>query len=386
MKTFLLLLLVSSTLLLHGCTDEGPTGSDASEFDRWSMLVNWADNMIIPSLTSFSEKTADLKSAAENFSSNPTQENLGLLRDAWEDAYLGFQHVSMFETGPASEVRYRDNLNTYPLCTSEFNEDRSPDNRCTPEIHENIETGSYNLELPSMRDVQGFPALDYLLYGLSDTDGELLDFYTMGDHAESYRTYLTDLTTRIDDLTLEVLNHWENTYRDEFVNNSGGGANSSVDMMVNGYLFYYEKHLRAGKVGIPAGVFSQTGTLPGNVEAYFRRDLSKDLLLEALEAVQNFFNGKHFNSGQNGESLRSYLDYLNTMKGGSDLGSLINNQFESARTAIQTLNENFVEQIDTDPSKLLSAYDELQRNVPHLKTDMVQALQIKVSYTDTDGD
>ncbi|MDO1502669.1 hypothetical protein Q2T40_21565 [Winogradskyella maritima] len=65
--------------------------------------------------------------------------------------------------------------------------------------------------------------------------------------------------------------------------------------MVNDYIFYYEKYLRAGKMGIPLGVFSGS-TLPRNVEAYYEATISNDLFLEGLSAVQDFFNGNHFNS------------------------------------------------------------------------------------------
>ncbi len=363
-----IVLLVS---IIYACSDDGPTEPGSSDFNRQAMLVNWADHIIIPAFTAFAGDTDPLKTAAENFSSDPTQQNLDALRDAWEAAYLSFQQVSMFEIGRAMEIRFRDNLNIYPT---------------DPEkIHNNIEGGAYNLELPSLNDSQGFPALDYLLYGLDNSDTGILAFYTAGPDAEGYRTYITDLATRIDDLTNEVLNHWENTFRDEFVNNSGSGVNASVDMMVNDYIFYYEKALRYGKVGLPAGVFSGTPSSM-HVEAYYRKDLSKTLLLEAIDAVQNFFNGRHYNSETVGESLKSYLDFLNTMKQGTDLGTLINNQFESARSEVQALNDNFVEQVETDNSGMLMAYEELQMNVVNMKVDMLQALNISVDYVDADGD
>ena len=54
----------------------------------------------------------------------------------------------------------------------------------------------------------------------------------------------------------EVSNSRTDGYRDEFVNKDGSTATSSVNKLVNDYLFYYEKFLRAGKIGMPAGVFS----------------------------------------------------------------------------------------------------------------------------------
>lgn len=364
--------LLLTVLFIWSCTDNGLSGPDADDFDREAILVNWADNIIIPSFTNFSEATEQLHTDAATFSVFPTESNLLALRTSWESAYLAFQSVSMFEMGKPMELRYRDNLNIYPTDTTE--------------IENNIESGSYNLELPSLNNSQGFPALDYMLYGLADNNTEVLTYYTTHEDAGNYRTYLTDLTSRIDSLTNEVLNDWTSGYRDEFVSNSGNGANSSLDMMVNDYIYYYEKHLRAGKIGIPAGVFSGS-SLSSHVEAYYSGDFSKELFNASLDATQNFFNGVHVNQpNQNGESLDNYLDYLQTMKEGTDLATLINDQFDAAREQASTLDPNFAAQIESNNTAMLSTYDELQMNVVYMKVDMLQALNINVDYVDADGD
>lgn len=375
-KIFFLFL---STLIFLSCTDNSPSGPDVDDFDRESILVNWADNIIIPSLENFAAETEDLKLASETFSADPSQQNLTLLREQWLESYKAWQHVSMFQLGAVMD--FSGYLNTYPTNANEssFNSDESKT------IQENIETGNYNLILPSTRNTQGFPALDYLLYGLAESDSELLSFYTSNDLADSYKTYVTDLATRIDTLANTVLENWTTGYRDEFVSNSGNGANSSLDMMVNDYIFYYEKALRAGKIGIPAGVFSGS-PLSSHVEGFYSRDFSKVLFMESLDAAQNFFKGTHFNSSESGESLQSYLLFLNTMKGGESLASLINNQFNTARQKAQGLNDDFAEQVESDNILMLSAYDELQKNVVLMKVDMLQALNISVDYVDADGD
>lgn len=358
-------------LIFWSCTDSGPSGPDVDDFDRQAILVNWADNLIIPALTNFAGLTDELNLSANTFTDNPTQQNLNDLRDKWLESYKAWQHVSMFEMGEAMQLRYRDNLNIYPTDTDE--------------IRENIEEGSYNLELPSLNNSQGFPALDYLLFGLSDSDEELLLYYTTHEHSDAYKTYVLDLTNRIDTLTETVLENWTSGFRDEFVSNSGNGANSSLDMMVNDYILYYEKALRAGKIGIPAGVFSGS-PLSSHVEGLYSGEFSKTLFMESLNAVQNFFNGTHFGSSETGESLQSYLDFLETMKDGQSLASMINNQFNIAREEAQGLDENFSEQVESDNNKMLSTYDELQRNVVFMKVDMLQALNINVDYVDSDGD
>jgi hypothetical protein len=363
--------LTITVLFLWSCTDNGPSGPDPDDFDREAILINWADNIIIPAFTHLSETTKDLHSSAQNFSSAPNQQNLEELRNSWKDAYIAFQHVAMFEMGTAMDLRFRDNLNIYPTDTTE--------------IKDNILEGGYNLELPSLNDSQGFPALDYLLHGLDENDTELLSYYTSDANADQYLSYLVDLTARINSLTAQVLDSWSTGYRDEFVSNSNNGANSSLDMMVNDYIFYYEKHLRAGKIGIPAGVFSGT-PLSSHVEAYYSQGFSKTLFNEALTASIQFFNGIHFESEVNGQGLDDYLDYLNTMKDGADLTTLINDQFQDARNKSESLDADLAAQVENDNSKMLATYDELQRNVVHMKVDMLQALNINVDYVDADGD
>jgi hypothetical protein len=369
MKKLALILL--SLLFAWSCTDSSTSGLNEDDFAREAILVNWADNIIIPAFEDFAAKTSALKSATEQFSNNPTQQTLAELRQEWVESYTAWQRVSMFEMGKAMELRYRDNLNIYPTDTDE--------------ILENIREGTYNLELPSLNNSQGFPALDFLLYGLDESDQELLSYYTTHENADSYKGYVTDVATRIDTLTGTVLEEWQNGYRDEFVSNSGNGANSSLDMMVNDYIFYYEKILRAGKIGIPAGVFSGTA-LDGHIEGFYSKVYSKSLFLESLRASQNFFNGRNFGSQATGESLSSYLEFLNTTKDGSALSGLINSQFEEARLRAEGLESNLSDQVKKNNTKMLSAYDALQRNVVFMKVDMLQALNINVDYVDADGD
>lgn len=352
---------------------ESPVDNSGQEltFERATMLSNWADNIIIPSYVAFAAELDALTISFDTFKADASVSNLSNFRAAWVSSYKMWQRVSMFEIGPAETVGLRLNMNIYPTNSEK--------------IEGFIAAGTYNLSLSSSRDAKGFPALDYLINGLGEDDAAIVAKFntTDNDAMIAYtEAVLTDMTT----LSNGVLAEWNAGYRDTFVNNDGASATASVDRFVNDYIFYYEKFLRAGKMGIPLGVFTGT-TLPQNVEAYYKEDISNELFLEGLAAVQDFFNGKHYGLSTTGESLGTYLDKLSTVKEGENLSDIINAQFNTARTAVSGLGSFRTEIEDnTPPTNMLLAYDAVQKAVPMLKVDMVSAMSISIDFVDADGD
>lgn len=368
--------LLAIALFIYACgdddtpttTDDGTGMGTTGSFDRSAMLSNWADNIIVPGYQDFVSKVTTLESETAAFTT--TANDLTAIRAAWIDAYTTWQRVSMFEVGPAETVNLRLNLNIYPANVST--------------IQNNINAGSYDLNLSSNRAAKGFPAIDYLLYGVASDDTAILEVYS-GSEANAYKQYLTDIVADMKVLSTTVLSEWEGSYRNEFVSNDGASATASTDRFVNDYIFYFEKHLRAGKMGIPGGVFSGS-VETGNIEALYAGNLSKTLFLEGLNAVQDFFNGKAYSSTAQGESLSSYLDELNAVKDGADLNTIINAQFDMARSSVEALG-NFEEELAINPpTTFLNAYDEVQLLVPLLKVDMVSAMSISIDFADADGD
>ena len=360
--------------LLFACTDSDDTGGSGArgdDFNRQAMLTNWADNIIIPALQDLSDDLSVLSSSKDEFLATPNQATLEDLRSTWFESYKTWQYVEMFDIGKAEEINYAFQMNIYPTNVSD--------------IQSNISSGSYDLASVNNNDAVGFPALDYMLFGIADNDTAIINTYSTIIGFEANKTYLSDVVNQMQSLTTVVLSDWTINYRDVFVNSTANTATSATNKLTNDFIFYYEKGLRANKFGIPAGVFSAT---PFNqkVEAFYNKESSKTLSLIALTAVQDFFNGKGYNSSNAGEGLNSYLQYLNTINNGEDLNVLINDQFITAETKIQTLNNNLSLQVETDNGKMLEAFDELQRVVVLLKVDMIQSMNISVDFVDADGD
>jgi len=366
-KRFFLLTILSVAFFIACSESDDLETSQNDNFDRASMQTNLADNIIIPAYQDMNQELGLLVSAKENFILNSNQENLEQLRNNFLESYLVWQSIEMFNIGKAEEIFYHYQMNIYPANIND--------------IQNNTTLGNADLSHPNNNDAVGFPALDYMLYGLGGNVTEILEIYNNQDNGQDYKNYLSSLIDQMKSMTEMVLNDWTTSYRNNFITGTENSATSAVNKFVNDFIYYYEKGLRANKIGIPAGNFSST-PLPHTVEGYYAREISKNLTLEALDAFQNLFNGKHYNSNNNGVSFKDYLNYLER----NDLVNLINDRLDEARNKISDLDDNYFDQINSDNTKMTQAYDALQTVVVLVKVDMLQAFNISVDYVDADGD
>ncbi|MFC3336465.1 imelysin family protein [Flavobacterium palustre] len=367
------LLILSFIALIFACSSNGgsdDTGGD--KYDRKALLTNWADNIIIPSYVNYQAKVQTLVTNTATFVATPTEANLQTVRTSWLEAYKAYQYVAIYNMGKAEEINLNVATNTYPTNTVG--------------IESNISSGSYNLALLSQLDKQGFPALDYLLNGLSTNDASIVGFYTTNANATNYKQYLTDVAVKLKTNIDAVVSDWNSGFRNSYVANNGTSVSSSVNKTTNLFVKNLEKDIRTGKIGIPAGIFSGGVKYPEKVEGYYKNDISKELLNISIKASQDFFNGKHFNSSTTAAGLKSYLNFLNATKNNQNLSEIINNQFAAIYTVNNGLNNSFSQQINTDNSKMIAVYDAIQQNVIYTKLDMMQALNITIDYVDSDGD
>ena len=349
-------------------TNNPPT---PTSFDREAMLVFWADSIIVPAQQKFQTDLFSLSNSISDFSTNSSQVSLDLVRENWFNAYKSWQRIEMFNIGKAEEINFGVRMNVYPVDTER--------------VEANILSSDSDIENPNDYAAQGFPAIDYLLHGIGTNDSEILEKYTSEN--SKYLAYLLILSNKMTELTDSVISDWNNSYRDNFVASIDNTATSSINKLTNDFIYYYEKGFRANKIGIPAGVFSG-GTLLDRVEAYYRRDISKILAIEAINSVSDFFNGISFNGNTSltGISFKDYIEFLETIKNDTPLGQLIIDQFESAKTSINNLNDDFTVQLENNKLDMLITYDVIQVAVVLLKVDMLQALNINVDYIDADGD
>ena len=363
LKKIAYLSLISFALLI-GCSDDS-TSSQTSQTvweQKSQMLTNWADNFIVPNYQNLSDKLTVLETSVTAFNAAPNLESLETVRTSWLEAYKSWQHVEMFNIGPAEQTFYHLKMNVYPASTEN--------------IDAFIASGNFsNLDNAPYYSAQGFPAMDYLLFGLNSDDASIVNLYNSNPN---YCNYLSEIMDRMVFNTNYVKSEWS-SYRAGFIASVENTATSSANKMTNDFIYYYEKGFRANKFGIPVGIFSGGDIFPEKVEAYHNENVSRLLALEAMDAIKTFFNG-------NGNpSLKQFLDNFATeeMLG---LSSDINAQLDLGKSSIEGLDSNFVNQLNNDFSGMAVTYDNIQAGTVLLKTDMLSVLQIATDYVDADGD
>ena len=87
------------------------------------------------------------------------------MQNQFIEAYKAWQYIEMFNIGYAEEIFYASKMNIYPANTTR--------------ILENINSDNVDLDGNSNQfSAQGFPAIDYLLFGLAENNTQIINIYT----------------------------------------------------------------------------------------------------------------------------------------------------------------------------------------------------------------
>ncbi|MCR6640003.1 MAG: imelysin family protein [Sporocytophaga sp.] len=379
-------ILLLFVIIFFSCSkDKDNTDNNVDGFDRSTMLTFIADDIILPSYAGFKIKLDAMTEKSNDFTTNPTSGTLSAFRQAWVEAYTEWQKVELFDVGPAERHTLRNFFNIYPTTIHSTTTINGTNNG----IIENIASGNANLNLPSNYTAQGFPALDYLLNGIGEGDDAILAEYTTSTDANAKLAYVNKIVDQMNSKFNQTYNEWTAGYRDQFVSKTSLDIYSSTSLLINGFVLNYERYIRSGKIGIPSGAMSSNPTAyPSDVEAFYKKDLSRTLAITAHQASVDFFNGKSVKTGVEGNSIKTYLDAIEAkdLKSGKPLADTLNGQFKAIATAMNGLNPDLETEVRTNNQAMIAVYSKLQTATRMLKVDMTSAMSITITYTDNDGD
>ncbi|MGK7394885.1 MAG: imelysin family protein [Candidatus Cyclobacteriaceae bacterium M3_2C_046] len=364
-----LLFLLAGMLTWQSCDDEN--GGTSINFDRQQMLINLGGSIILPSYQQLLQSLENLDNSLDQFIDDVNESNLNQVQSDFKNAYLKWQTVSFYDFGPAADELLRTSLNTFPANFIQINN--------------NIQSENYNLDALSNTDAKGFPALDYLLFGLASTNQEILEEYTQSGLSSQRIAYLKDILEDMLGRTRAVAEAWspqQGNYLQEFTDRDGTDVGSSLGMLFNAYVQHLERFTRDAKIGIPLGIRSLGTPIPNNVEALYS-GFSLALASQNITALQNLYLGK----GQNdGSGIHDYLEALQAEYNNTSLAITINEQFDQANALLDNVNDPLFMAVTGQAQQVEAAYQALQQLVVLLKVDAASALGILITYQDNDGD
>ena len=366
-------LLVACALLFVGaCKKKEQDKVETSNFDRTSMLVNYSDNVITPSLTDFSNAANNLYNASLLFSQSPTQGKLDSLQNEMKTTFIAWQYCSAIRFGPPLDqfgegdvfpkIDYIDIFPSNPTSIENF-------------IKNNFQSLN-DIALPS----RGLNALDYLLFDLNNNDSTILNNFKSSPNRISYLKLIAmDIKNRAN----SALAGWQ-SYKTDFINNNGTSATSSTALLLKQLIVDYE-NLKNYKVGIPSGRVVANGQpvfYSNEVEAYYS-GYSFDCMKNNFYAIENLWYGKNKN-GNDGLGLQ---EYLMAASGGPEIAVATVQQMDVIRAKLNGLpSGRFSDLLKSNPAQAQELYLELQKFTRHLKSEMVSVLGVYITYASGDGD
>jgi uncharacterized protein len=363
------IVLAALLFFIYSCKKKKTDSQDVSEnFDKAAMLINYSSNVIVPNYIQTVSYLDNLKLELANFKSQKTLASFNLVRDRFLSSYLAYQHVSMFEFGPAEAEQIRINLNVFPTDTLQINT--------------NIISNTYDLNAANNIDAKGFPAIDYLLFSDSN-DSIALSQWKSSPLSANRFLYLESILNDVYTKLSAVKNQWSNNYSNTFNQSLDASIGSSLGNMVNQMSFEME-NAKNLKLGIPLGKKTLGNIQPNKCEAYYSKK-TLALLKENVLAMENVYLGRS-KGGADGKGFEEYLIAINAAYNGGNLDEAIKNQFQLIKQKLNALSDPLSDTIISDASKVNLAYIEIQKMVVLLKADLPSALGVVITYQDGDGD
>ncbi|MBN8691906.1 MAG: imelysin family protein [Bacteroidetes bacterium] len=355
------IILPALILLFFSCKKKEKTEEDKPPFDKQALLVNMADNVILPAYSDFKTSLDSLVLTYNTFKTSEQQSDFQIVKQKFHVACMRYQRISLFEFGPAENVIVRMNFNVFPTDTTQ--------------IKNNIAAGTYSLDAASNLDAKGLPALDYLFYGYMKTETDIVASFTTSVNRKQYVTdVLNDMSSKLN----LIINDWNTSYKNTFINSLSTDVGSSIGFLVN-QLNYELDYLKNSKVGIPLGKKSLGIPLPEKCEAFYGAQ-SLDYAYETLRIIEDVYTGKSTTG------FDDYLIHLEAPYNGGLLNDAIIAQFNVAKAKLKAVPNPLSAQVTSNAAVVDAAYIELVKLLVLLKTDMPSSLGVIITYQDGDGD
>lgn len=360
--SYVFALLVASLVAFTGCNDSGTSDDDgATVTDFTDLLTNQVNEVIIPSATAYQSAMENLVTSANAFVATSDVNTLDDLRSAYQSAYLAYQAIAVHNYFATANQSLVPTSNLYPVNVT---------------LLEGFIAGErYEFNTLVQQRANGFPAMDYMLFGPEDVLAYFIEDEKRG-------AFLTNLIASMKERADAIVTQWTGSLQSGFVENGGTALGSSVSTQLNESLVYYEDHVRENKVGIPIGQLGPLDTPIDpdgtKIEAYYQSlfdgndSFALSLLRASIEEMEDLYLG----SATSDADGQGYDDLL-IARDQSTIDTDIKAQFAAIYNQIANR---------TTISGDNALYDAVQELVTLYKSDFFPVLNVQDADGMNDGD
>ncbi|MEH0153269.1 imelysin family protein [Limibacter armeniacum] len=357
-------ILAWAMVILSLCACESDEGS--RDFDKEVLLKDLATNIIVPSYTQFSDASSSFLNATVTFTETPQEDNLIALQAEWVKMTNSWASIEMVDLGPVAINYFRTYISRWPLTETALIEEAI---NTTETIDE-----TYVSNQGSTR--KGLHAIEYLIFDQDNDHQKIIDAFADPNRG----LYLKALAQNLVTISTQMSNDWSNTYQAEFIEKIGNGIGTSVNDLANNIIVFAE-NIKNKKLGAPLGKGSLTQELaPDLVESPYSKT-SVEQLKENLTSLKLYFEGN------GGTGLAKLIDFSTENTENHQLSEKIISQIEGIITLLDGFNTPLftaVENQQLEQSNEL--YTEMENLIRLLKSDMMSALSLTLTFSDNDGD
>ena len=374
------LLAASLAALLAGCggsgskSEEAPVDPNAGKFtfEAAEMITNLSDDVIVTGYADLAAKAEALQLAVDALvPATSTQAELTAAQEAWKAARKPWEQGESHIFGPVDALSIDPHLDSWPLDTGTLQTILDS----TSSFAADTIIGAFN------DDVQGFHAMEYLLFGDGVADNEK----SIIEMTQSEKDYLLALTQVFVQYTSDLDDAWQvsfndddgtNAYVERLKNTSTSGTYGSelavVEELVNGLIGIVDE-VGNGKIADPFGADVDSADTT-KVESQYSWNSLTDFA-DNIVGVKNVWEGEFAGAADK----QGLVDLVKA--GDSALASRISNEIDTAIADIKAISGDddmpFRQAIldETARTRIQTAVDSLAKLQASLESDVIPLLK-----------
>lgn len=363
--------------------------SSQGEFDRYTMLANILNNVVLPANENFVQQAAILRDALRALEAAPSVETVAAAQEAWRSASNAWAQCDLFSSRELALLH--NQVDKWPS-NLEFIEDFIAE----------AETLDQSFVASIGSTAKGLPAIEYLLFGTDSESQEVVNRLTNPDDGERRRAFLVGLGDHLHQIAVELSDYWLVDQGD----GSGLGmaqqfleadpdsvdTHAMLSLIMNGISEQIEDNLQRRLWGV---VQNQVGMQIEVESPYAHHSVAK-----LQNGVASFLRAFHGGADDDMLGLDDYLAYLDVKYApdimsahvqtptpgevGTPLQELIVERANTLLEYLDSVEEPLAEAILNQTELLEAANAEALRLLLPVRVDMNNKFGVTISFNDGD--